>query len=174
MTDTKAEAIARRLDGLVITLLVFAEAEVVAYDDVADAEPLVQKLFDHPFRRGVTHGLVERHAQHPIELGPTQERDFLPESSESGRNLFTGEVFPWLRLEGQQHAGHTQFLRLGKQVDKQHPMAVMDAVEVAEGEDAALVFGLQAVDAVNNLHEAIIRPKPGAGGGRYAHPAPRR
>ena len=145
--DIEAVLAAQPVQQRVVALAARAEAEIVADQHVARAQPAHQYLLDEGLRRLAGQALVE--AQHHdflraavLQFGQLVAQGADARRREFGSALLAGEPVPRVRLEGQ-HAGAQRAVPglVGQQC--QHGLVpAVHAVEVADGHGAWRPVGL--------------------------------
>ena len=157
--DAKADFVAGGLEHGEVALAALAEAEVVADQEVAHTEAVDEHVFDEGFGGEPGEFLVEAADVEPVDALAFEQQDFFAKRCEASGAIFMGEVFPRVWLEGEHRGGKAGGLRLCPQLRQQRLVAAVHAIEVADGEHAA-VFG-SLWDSTENLHGADSGQKGG-------------
>ena len=159
--DLKTEPLAGLLQVIEITVTATAETEVIPHHQVVDAQALDQQIAHERLGGEAAERLVEPGAQHLIDAVVAQRDQLVTQAVKPRRCLVRAEKFLRLRFE-QHHRG--QLATRPGLVDHliENPlMPQMDAIEVADGGDAAPVARPQIVNAANQSHSALVRFPPG-------------
>jgi hypothetical protein len=77
--------------------------------------------------------------------------NFFPETSQAGRQLLASKKLSGLRLEGHQHARHTERFCLRTQGLNQRPVTTMHAVEIAHSQHAAAMAWPKVMKSVDDF-----------------------
>ncbi len=119
---------------------------------MADAEAGDQDLIDESFRRHLRQRVVERQDHRQVEPEALEQLQLSGPGCQREVRDVGAEEHAWVRLE-HHHAGRR--VAGGGGVAgrlQQCLMAAMDAVEVADGDDAAAIAGRRRAAAVENAN----------------------
>jgi len=132
--DGKAVLLAGRLEQGEIASTSAPETEVVADDQMLDAQAAHQHLFDEFLGGQGGKGRIERADHRLAGAAIGKQLKFFAQCGEAGRGGLRREELARMRLESQHRRRQLQACRGRRQLFEQRGMAEMHAVEIADGE----------------------------------------
>src|SRR5690606_297958 len=131
-----------------------AEAEVVADQQEAGAQPLDDDLVDEGLRREPGQRLVEPGDAHPVDAAGSERLELVALGEDARRGLAAvarREEFARMRLEGQHAAREPPAAGLLDEPAEHRLVSAMDAIVVADRQRAvgALVGGRQSAEDIH-------------------------
>jgi hypothetical protein len=155
--DLKAEAGAGLAQQREVAGTPGAEAEVVADDQMPDAQRADQHLLDERFGAQGGEGGVEVADVAQVDAVVGEQFEFFAQRGQARRRRFRGEELARVRLE-REHGSRQAGVRRGRrQAGEQRTMTEMYAIEVADGQYGGTVrcAGKTAIDE----HRGQVRAK---------------
>ena len=150
--DAEAQALAQPRQPLRVARTAMAEAEVPAYDGVAEAQAVGQHLRREPVGRQRGQRRVERHLVEDVHAQARQPRGAGGGRHEPEGRAVGGEVLARMGLEGDDAQGRAEPLGLRARDVDDRLMAPMHAVEVPDGGGCA---------SVPDIRPGAVDPHPG-------------
>ena len=152
--------LAHRPQQRIVACASVTEAEIVSDQQKTHAETVEQQSLHEQTRIHRREPGTEFQQHHLLNAVVADGPQLFAQPGQPRRCGIRGEELHWLGLEGDDGRRQTQRLAVRQQTLEDAAMAQMDAVEVADGGDAAPVGGSQIVQASDQPHGALAFSVP--------------